>query len=256
MESRNLGGMDKDLVVVLSSVGFTNKEAQVYIALLSLGAGTVQQIATLSGLKRPIIYVLLEGLIQRGYVSEIPGKKIRAFQAMEAATVLRRLQADVTNFIQYLPIFKTLGNRGESRPKISYHDTKEGILNVYEEINHDSNPFFVTSYVRLNAHFPGIINRWIKAHKKDFQKKIRGTHIVPDDEGELPYARDYLKLNQQVRIWPALRGARMDFSLYGDKLAISSLGEKPFVVVVKSVDVVSALRPMFEVVWEDAEDIK
>jgi len=78
--------MDKDLVVVLSSVGFTNKEAQVYIALLSLGAGTVQQIATLSGLKRPIIYVLLEGLIQRGYVSEIPGKKIRAFQAMEAAT--------------------------------------------------------------------------------------------------------------------------------------------------------------------------
>ena len=248
--------MDKELVAVLSSVGFTEKEARVYIALLSLGAGTVQQVATLSSLKRPIIYVVLEGLIQRGYVSEVPDKKIRTFHAMEAGAVLRRLQADISNFSQYLPIFKTLGNRGESRPKISYHDTQAGIQNVYEEINYSSDPLFITSYARLNAHFPGIVDGWVKNYKKGLYKNMRGKHIVPDTEGELAHARDFIQIHQQVRTWSALRGAQMDLSIYGNKLAITSLGEKPFVVIIESADIVAALHPIFEVVWENAKEVK
>ncbi|MEK7518537.1 MAG: helix-turn-helix domain-containing protein [Patescibacteria group bacterium] len=248
--------MDKELVSVLGNVGFTEKEAQVYIALLSLGAGTVQQIATLSGLKRPIIYVVLEGLIQRGYASAVPGKKIHTFQAIEAGSVLHRLQADITHFTQYLPIFKTLGNRGASRPKISYHDTEEGILNVYEGINYSADPLFITSYTRLNAHFPGIVERWIKNYKKGLYKKMHGMHIVPDTEEELGHARDFIQIHQQVRIWSALRGAQMDFSIYENKLAITSLGEKPFVVVIESADIVQSLRPIFDVVWENAKEIK
>ncbi|MEK7144554.1 MAG: hypothetical protein AAB794_01690 [Patescibacteria group bacterium] len=59
-----------------------------------------------------------------------------------------------------------------------------------------------------------------------------------------------------MRIWSALRGAQMDFSIYENKLAITSLGEKPFVVVIESADIVAALRPIFDVVWGNAKEIK
>lgn len=255
MRSDSIKLMDKELVAVLNSVGFTEKEALVYIALLSLGAGTVQEVAKLSGLKRPIIYVILEGLIQRGYASAVPGKKVHTFQAADASVVLRRLQASVTNLNQYLPIFRTLGNRGTSRPKISYLDTKEQILNIYEEINHDPAPLFITSYARLNSHFPGVVGQWVKGIEKGAYK-LRGTHIVPDNEDELELVRDFKKVNQRVRVWPALRGVKMDLSIYGNKIAITNLGEELFAVVIESEDIANALRPLFDAAWKAAGEVK
>ncbi len=248
--------MDNELIEVLGDVSFTEKEARVYVALLSLNQGTVQQVAKLSGLKRPIIYVVLEGLIKRGYASEIPDKKTRSFQAMPASLVLKRLQSNVAHFTQYLPIFKTLGNRGGPKPKITYLDTKEGIQNIYEEINYDPAPFFITSYVRLEEYFPGIVERWVKNYKKGLYKKMRGTHIVPDDEKSLGYVRDFLEIGQKVRVSSILRGLKTDISLYGNKLVISSLGEHLFAVAIESADIVQSLRPILNAVWENAEDIK
>lgn len=248
--------MDSELVQVLGDTGFTEKEARVYVALLTLNSGTVQQIARLSGLKRPIIYVVLEGLIKRGYASELLGKKTRVFQAMPASIILQKLRSNVSNFTQYLPIFRTLGNKGGPKPKITYLDTKEGIENIYEEINHDPSPFFITSYVRLEAHFPGIVGRWIRNHKKGLYKKMRGAHIVPSDEESHKYVRDFLGIDQKVRVSGALQGLKTDIAIYGNKVSISSLGEHLFAVVIESADIAQSLRPIFDVVWESAREIK
>ena len=248
--------MDSELIQVLGDVGFTGKEARVYVALLTLNSGTVQQVAKLSDLKRPIIYVVLEGLIKRGYASELPDKKTRAFQAVPASIVLKRLQSNVAHFSQYLPIFKTLGNRGGPKPKITYLDTKEGIQNMYEEINYDPTPFFITSYVRLEAHFPGIVDRWVKNYKKGLYKKMRGRHVISDDERELLYTRDFIAIDQKVRASPVLRGLKVDISIYGDKLAISNLGEQLFAVVIESTDITDSMRSVFEVLWAEAKEVK
>lgn len=247
--------MNEELVKVLGSAGFTEKEARVYVALLMLGAGTVQQVAKLSGLKRPIIYVVLEGLIQRGYASALPGKKVHTFQAVDASVVLRKMQASVGNLTQYLPIFRTLGNRGKSRPKISYLDTKEQILNVYEEINHNPTPLFITSYTRLNAHFPGVVKQWVKGIEKGAYR-LRGTHIVPDNEDELELVQGFKKVGQRVRVWSALRGVKMDLSIYGNKIAVTNLGEELFAVVIESEDIANALRPLFDAAWKAAGEVK
>lgn len=247
--------MDAELVKVLSEVGFTDKEAQVYLALLTLNSGTVQQIAKASALKRPIIYVVLEGLIKRGYASELPDKKTQTFQVVPASVVLKRLQSNVANFTQYIPIFRTLGNRGGLKPKITYIDTKDGIQNIFEEINHDPVPLLITSYARIDKHFPGLVNRWINNCRKGLYKKLRGMHIIPDSEKDFPYVGEFLKVNQKVRASSALENTKMDISIYGNKVSISSLGERLFAVVIESQDIVDSLRPVFSVMWNESKEI-
>jgi len=246
--------MDQTLLGVLRNVGFSEKEARVYAALAELGEGTAAKISQKTELKRPSVYVILGSLIARGYASEVPGKKVSAYQATDANAILRRLQEKIKDFSDFVPVIRTLANRGGARPKISYFENKEGILNVYESINHTPSAFFITSYARIERHFPGLVDKWIHGLEKG-RYKLKGVHIVPDDEEELTHARRFISVGQKVRKLGALKGIAMDFSIFDNKLAISNLGEKLFMVVIESEGIVRSVQAIFEVVWSAAKEV-
>jgi len=247
--------MDKDLVKILENAGFTEKEAEVYLALLELGQGNVTDISKNTKLKRSIIYVILEGLIKRGYVSEIPENKINTYRAIDPSVILSKLRVSYKNFSQMLPIFRSLGNTGKKRPKITYHETKEGIINTWEEMNNASDAFFISSYERVEKHFPGAIVDWVERYKRGMiTGKFR--HLVSDNPAELEIAQEFLAVEQKVRTLSDLKDSQMDFTIYGNKLAITSLGEEPFVVVVESQELVNSMRPIFELAWHKGKEIK
>lgn len=241
--------MDQDLVKILESAGFTEKEAEVYLALLELGKANVTEIAKASGLKRGIIYVILEGLMKRGYASELPERKINTYQAMDPSAIVNNLRLSWRNFSEMLPIFRSLGNSGKKRPRISYHETKEGILNAWEEMNHPgSNAFFISSYERIEKHFPGAIADWVDRARKGILK-AKCRHLIADMPYERQLAQEFLSINQEVRVMPELQGILMDFTIYDNKLAITSLGEEPFIVVIESAELVASMQPLFELAW-------
>ncbi|MFA7208696.1 MAG: helix-turn-helix domain-containing protein [Parcubacteria group bacterium] len=247
--------MDTDLVKLLEQTGFTQKEAEVYLALLELGRGTVTEIAKTTALKRSIIYVLLEGLIKRGYASELPDKKISVFQAIDPSLILFQLKTTTKNFSEMLPIFRTLCNKGKKRPKITYHETKEGIWKTYESFNLSSEAFFISSYERIGKHFPGAIEKWLE----DYRKKlipIRGKHLVPHNPFELQVAKQLSANGQQARYLPGIPAFNMDFSLCENKLAITSLEDEPFIVVIESEELARSIRPLFEIAWDNGKEVR
>ena len=48
----------------------------------------------------------------------------------------------------------------------------------------------------------------------------------------------------------------MDFAIFGNKLVITSLGEKPFIVVFESEELVKSMLPIFEIAWQKGKDVK
>lgn len=246
--------MDRDLLKLLEQTGFTQKEASVYLALLELSRGTVTEIAKITKLKRSIIYVILEGLVKRGYASELPDCKINAYQAMDPSVILFQLKATAKNFSEMLPMFRTLHNSGKKRPKITYHETKEGIWKVYESFNLAPEAFFISSYEKIEKLFPGSLEKWVK----DYQKKlipVRGKHLVPNNPFELQAAKKLSASSQQARYLPKIPAFNMDFSLCENKLAITSFEDEPFIVVIESEDLVKSIRPLFEMAWENGKKI-
>ncbi len=247
--------MDNSLKNLLEQTGFTEKESLVYLALLELGQGDVTDISKISGLKRPIIYVLLEGLIKRGYVSELPDKKINTYQASDPSIILRQLQVTTKNFSEMLPIFRTLSNKGKKRPKINYYETKEGIWNVYEEMTRTKNPFFISSYTTINKHFPGAVKKWIEEDLKNGMAPD-GIHLIPNDHENIKIGLEFKKGNQKVRSLKELNDMKMDFTIFGNKLAITSLEDDPFIVVIESEELVKSMRPIFNIAWDRGKEIK
>ena len=53
----------------LIEAGFSEKEAKVYLALLELGEGNIAKITQKSGIKRATVYLEIEALKSKGYVS-------------------------------------------------------------------------------------------------------------------------------------------------------------------------------------------
>ena len=64
------------LISELQKIGFSDKEAAVYLAGLELGQATILEIAKKAKIKRPTAYVIVEGFIERGLASSFEkGKK-------------------------------------------------------------------------------------------------------------------------------------------------------------------------------------
>ena len=249
--------MDNDLLKLLEQSGFTEKEARVYLALLELGRGTVTKISRLTDLKRSIIYVILEGLIKRGYASELPDKKINSYQVIDPSAILNRLKITAKNFSEMLPIFRSLHNKGKKRPKITYCETKKGIWNIYEEMNRSEKPFFISNYARIEKCFPGSVEKWIGNVQKGIYRPA-ARHLVPNDIENKKIAERFLRLpvEQEIRTLEKLNNSRMDFALYENKLAVTSLEENPFIVVIESEELVKSMRPIFEIVWGKGEIVE
>lgn len=248
---------DEILLKLLEDSGFTDKEARIYLALLELGEGTVAKVAQITDLKRPIIYVILEGLIKRGYANEIPGKKIETYLATDPSVISAKLQTTAKNFLEMLPLMKTLHNKGEERPKISYFETPEGISKIYDQINHHKEAFFVANFSKIEKLFPNVISSWQRSYNNG-RNKLRSRTLISEKPREVEIAKEFLQITDKVKIRTLadLQESDLDFTIFGNKLSIGSLGENPFIVVIESEDLVKSIQPIFEIAWKKGKDIK
>jgi sugar-specific transcriptional regulator TrmB len=247
--------MDETLLKLLEQAGFTEKEARVYLALLELGRGRVSDIAKKADLKRTIIYVILEGLIKRGYVTEVPGGKINIYQSIDPSSIIDQLKTVTKNFSEMLPVFRTLSSKGKRRPKISYHESKQSILKVYDEMSNAKEAFMVSAYSRLQKHFPGAIENWTENLTKGIYE-LKAKHLIPHKPNEIEIGRQFIRAKQKVKTLIDLRNLNMDFVIYKNKLAITSLEDELFMVVIESEELVKSMLPLFEIAWQKGEEIK
>ncbi len=247
--------MDESLLKLLEQAGFTNKEARVYLALLELGRGDVTDIAKIADLKRSIVYVILEGLIKRGYANQLPDTKVNTYHAVDPGTILNTIEVTARHFREMLPIFQTLDKKGKNRPKIQYIETKDRIRKIYEEMSLSKDGFFITANARINKRFPGFLEDFIRNYKKGLYS-LRGKHLAPDNQDEIEIGKKLIKADQEVRVLDKIGNINMDFAIFENKVAITSFEEEPFMVVFESEELVKSMLMIFEIAWQKGKEIK
>jgi sugar-specific transcriptional regulator TrmB len=247
--------MDTKLTTLLQQSGFTQKEAQVYLALLELGKGDVTEIAKKAELKRSIVYVIIEGLIEKGYVTQLPNRKINTYQAIDPGVIVTQVKNTSKNLAEMLPYLRSLSSKSEYKPKIHYIDNVDAIMKIYDDMNNYGNQFFVSSYAEIEKHFPGAIKKWVGNFKRGYYN-FQGRHLIPDNPDDLKFTGDLLSIKQKIRTIPEVAKIKMDFAVYGNKIAITSFEEKPYVVMLQSKDLVDSIMPIFEIAWLSGQEIK
>jgi len=248
--------MDYTLINLLEETGFTKKEAQVYLALLELGQGSVSQIAAKTELKRSIIYVLIEGLSKRGFVSENKQTKVSRFTAADPTKILGYLHTVTTNFKEMLPMLRGVYNRAEKKPIVNYFEGKKAVLSIFREINYSDSPRFFTSNELLTKIMPEEVDSWINGIRAgSFIKNAK--HIISDTPADYQYAKSINGFNgNQVHALGDGQKVEIDLSLYNNKIALTSLTEKMYIVVIESKELYQALSLMFDLAWNQTKPLQ
>ena len=248
--------MDNTLINLFEHAGLSDKEARVYLALLELGQATVVQISHQSQLKRPIIYVTIESLIENGYVSKMPNKKVNTYAVGDPAIISAKLSSTAKGFAEMLPYLQNLSNKSGNRPRISYYETESAIWNIYKETSRHKHVLLNTSYVRLKQHFPESAERWLRDCERGVYSLRDWKHLIPNNHEDILIAKRLTKVGQNIRIIDHENVHTLDLALFNNKLSITSIEDEPFMIVVESTPLSMAMSAMFEMIWALGKEIK
>lgn len=86
--------MEEQLLSKLRSLGFSDKEAKVYVASLKLGSAPIQKIAKLATVNRATTYVVVQGFMDKGLMSSYTKGKKRLFTPDSPDKISAIIQAD------------------------------------------------------------------------------------------------------------------------------------------------------------------
>lgn len=245
----------------LQEIGLNEKEAALYLALLQVDAASVIDLAKKTSINRSTVYVVLEGLMKKGLVSETQiGKKVhyQAEPPERLETFVERqkaiLEEQQKRLKDIIPQIKSVQREAGERPVVKYFEGKEGILSSVEEIfeKHDTGGVVYLVYPKdlLEEVFsPDERSKYReKRIGKNIHSKVFYTSIdktVPEDS-----TGDRIKINEKK--YPIA----CDISVYKDRVRINTLGKSLAAIVIKSQDVADTLRSIIDLAFDGLKDKK
>ena len=107
------------------------------------------EIAKIAELKRSIVYVIVDELREKGYVSLIPNRKVNTYQAVDPGLIHNQIKIVSKQLGEMLPFLRSLQNKGEKKPRMHFVETKEGILKTWYSLADFQKQFYISSAINV-----------------------------------------------------------------------------------------------------------
>ncbi len=249
--------IDSQLQSALAELGFTDKETKVYLALLSLGRGTVSAIARAAGINRTTGYNILDILVSKG-LARVSGKEPKQEYVAEAPDVIMRLlkekisqyETQLKKAARLVPQLKTI-QRVADRPQVKFYEGKEGLIEVYEDTLTSHEP--IRAYATIDDMHRALPNYFPKYYARRAKKGISIRGIVP----RTPLAQERTQYNkaekrQTALIPPDQYYFSPEINIYDNKVMIASWREK-LGIIIESAEIADAMKKIYELAWAEAK---
>lgn len=243
--------MDPSLLLSLQHIGWTDKQAKTYLALLQLGEGPASKVAELADMNRSVVYETLAGLIEMGYVTESSRHKVKHYTAVGPQKILHAARAHFENFKFMLPLFQALHHRGEKKPRIEFYEDEEAMARLFQTFDTASDRRFMASYGQLEKHVPDELKRW-QQRMKHLETLAPTKHLLVDDAAARAFARAAkLHTNFEFRYLPSGIDISMDLAIVDDIVALTNL-DPLSTVVIHSKELARSAGILFDLAWMSA----
>ncbi|MFA5991105.1 MAG: helix-turn-helix domain-containing protein [Candidatus Doudnabacteria bacterium] len=249
-----------ELQKALLILNFTEKEANVYLACLELGKGTVSQIARHANINRTHGYNILDTLANRGLVI-ISGKEPKQEYAAESPEKIKEMirneikknEAYLKEADAIIPKLKSIHNV-KGRPQIRFYEGEKGIEEVYEDTLTSKGEILAYAMVEdvhntLPDYFP-------KYYFRRAQKNIPIRAIFPNTPAAKELTKDNKIQKRQTALVPADKYSfSPEINIYDNKVMIASWKEK-LGIIIESGEVADAMKKIFELAWAEAKRLE
>src|SRR3989338_1335702 len=224
--------MNEETLKVLKYFNLSEKEAQIYIASLKVGKGTVYEIAKEANIKRPTAYVLVDSLVAKGLITSHAEKNKTICSPISPKSLLEIWRGRVEALEVISIDLNSYYQKNESKSSVMVFTGEEGIDAVYSELTprdtKNEEIILFGSIAAFGEKFNHRIPVWKKVVKNK-RNKIR--ELINFENGITDYAQKMKALNNpnyQIGITKTDILGKCDNIIYGNKIAIFSLKENLF----------------------------
>ncbi len=261
--------MNQKLLGTVRDAGLSEKGAQVYLALLELGGAFPSQIAKHAKLQRSTVYEVLGDLAIKGLVSELE-KRGKYFYSVEnpqrllhlGERAIVRAQEQHQKLQEFLPDLEGLYSGITNKPKISYFEGVNGVMEIYEDHIASKKKYEMVGFVNvaeLMRFLPQKKYRDYARAKEQLGVTTRG--IIPDTPEDRAYEKTIYddvpkRISPQVRRIPKDAFPwKGDITIYdANKVSIVSFsGPNVIGITIESDTIHQMMRMIFELAWKGAQ---
>ncbi len=247
-----------DLKKLLLEIGFSSKEADVYLAILVLGKGTASKIAREAHILRTTVYDILSSLFDKGLVT-LTGKEPKQEYVAESPDQLQKYinlqlekkKEDMKNTETVLiPQLKSIHNL-KNRPKVMFYEGTEGLKKVYEDTltSHEAIRAYAT-YDDMPKALPGYFPEYFYRRAA---KGISIRAIFPYTKAGIDLSKDNIAQKREIAMVPADKFYfTPEINIYDNKVMIASWKEK-LGIIIESSEISDAMKKIFELAWAEAK---
>lgn len=247
-----------NLKPILLNLNLSEKEVEIFLALLKLGKGTATSMSRESGITRTHVYDIVKTLIDRGLVSEVEERGVKTYEGVDHAGLLafisreqKNLQQIEKKVVQMASEFNALQVGRQQKTKVRFFDGVEGVKNIYEEIRRDLQKQY-ESFELMTVFSPANLERILPGFEYLDYPNMRGRDIVAEDEMLNVYI-EQMKQSANVtsyKVWPKEKGIfPTDTIVWKNKIATIDLVGYPSGIIVENDSMVKTFTLWFEQLW-------
>ena len=236
---------------VLTEAGLTEKEAEVYLALVELGSSSATHVIQKTGLHRAVVYDLLERLIEKGLVGHVIQGRKRFFEATSPNRLMGILKEKEEKIQTILPHLLELSQFKEHLD-VRIYKGKEGIKTVFEDILRAEPKEWLS--VGSNGETYNLLPAFLDSfHKIRVKKKITARGLLLTTSEAKKRGTDLSKMIlTEIRYLPKSFLTPTVMNIYNDKVTLYSVTKDkiPFIILIENAQLASSFKEYFEWLWK------
>jgi sugar-specific transcriptional regulator TrmB len=230
----------------LGEIGLSNKEAEVYIALLKNSPISGGNLAKLLNMDRTHTYNLLSNLINKGLATHILKNNRKLFRSTSPKNLLNQVQKKESIIKSILPELLNFEQIKKEPSVVRVLEGKDGLRAVIRML-FDSKEKDICVYGGTGKSYDVLKYEMPHIAKEIGIKHIRGRIITADKLEGQPFTK--LKNFNIKYIEEVTPSSTM---IFGDIVSIQVFDEKTSVILIESKSVADSYKKYFEFLWKTA----
>jgi sugar-specific transcriptional regulator TrmB len=233
---------------VIERLGFSSKEAKVYLASLSLGESRISDIAEKVKIPRSSAKIIADKLHREGLMNFFVMHRYKYWVAEDPVRLLEKLKERESALQTIIPKLISLRLMNNSKSSVNILRGAEEIKLVHEDI--------IATKQFIKAVIPW--DEWINLLGYDYIKDIREIRtkhylpldmLVPKTENSLKIHTKDSKELRHTRFLPSSIQIDTAIFLYGSKTALISLHKESTGIVIDDAGIKNTMSVFFEEIW-------
>lgn len=241
---------------LLTEIGFSLKENQLYQLLLKVGESPAKTIILDSGLPRGTVYEILSQLEKKGLVEKFDHKKIARFRAKHPFALKTYLENESARISQsekklesILPDLISQYNLAQNRPGVKFYEGKEGIKKVlWDSLESNTEIYTLADFAIIGKYIRDLDNAYYKERlKKGINKKIIAVN-TRENQNVFKEEIDFTEVKlSNLEIDPF----NSNVQIYDNKVAYMTLTDKFMTGTIINDPYVYAMnKALFKFIWD------